>query len=290
MSIGCCVAVSEQVYSWTGCKLFAHHHHLFPKGCDMPTEIITALIGLMGIIIGAIPTYLFMRQKGTAEIDKLKAETDKTKAEAEKIRAELQASTPRVNETRQERLLPNFGVHANLKLEEHLETAKTVDLLGYNLRSLLQTNREPIANAVERGTTVRIILVDIQSPIAQTFKTHSNRPHLLISDWVTGLEDIREIQRLLEKKPKIGGRFEVKITDWIPSCNLILINANESYGIASVGVHSVVFRQPVSGRFSFVLERKHDTTAFDFFVKGYDMLWNEDSKTWDGSIPQMSTT
>ncbi|MEM2126101.1 MAG: CHAT domain-containing protein [Candidatus Methanosuratincola sp.] len=57
----------------------------------MPTEIITALLGLIGVIVGAVPTYLFMRQKNIAEVEKLKAETDKIKAEAEKIRAELRS-------------------------------------------------------------------------------------------------------------------------------------------------------------------------------------------------------
>lgn len=57
----------------------------------MSPEIITALLGLFGVIVGAIPTYLFMRQKNSAEIDKLKAETDKIKAEAEKIRADFQS-------------------------------------------------------------------------------------------------------------------------------------------------------------------------------------------------------
>jgi hypothetical protein len=55
--------------------------------------MISALIGLIGIIIGAIPTYLFMRKKGLAEIDKLHAETDKINAEAEKIRQDLQTGT-----------------------------------------------------------------------------------------------------------------------------------------------------------------------------------------------------
>lgn len=57
----------------------------------MSTEVIVALIGLSGVIIGAIPTYLFMRQKNLAEVEKLKAETEKIKAEAEKIREEIQS-------------------------------------------------------------------------------------------------------------------------------------------------------------------------------------------------------
>jgi hypothetical protein len=60
-------------------------------GENMSLEIIVALIGLIGIVIGAIPTYLFMRRRESAEIDKLLAETDKARAEAEKIRSELQS-------------------------------------------------------------------------------------------------------------------------------------------------------------------------------------------------------
>lgn len=59
----------------------------------MTPEIITAFIGLLGIIIGAIPTYLFMRQKSLAEIEKTRAEADKIKAEAEKIRADMKLSS-----------------------------------------------------------------------------------------------------------------------------------------------------------------------------------------------------
>jgi uncharacterized membrane-anchored protein YhcB (DUF1043 family) len=57
----------------------------------MSSELLTGLFSLVGIIIGALPTYLFMRRRNLAEIDKLKAETEKTKAETEKIRAELQS-------------------------------------------------------------------------------------------------------------------------------------------------------------------------------------------------------
>jgi septation ring formation regulator EzrA len=51
----------------------------------MSSEVMAAIIGLIGVIIGAIPTFLFMRKRNAAEIDKLQAETDKIKAGPEKI-------------------------------------------------------------------------------------------------------------------------------------------------------------------------------------------------------------
>ena len=58
----------------------------------MSSQIIAALIGLLGVVLGALPTYLCMRQRNLAEVDKLRAETDKFKAETQKIHAELQPS------------------------------------------------------------------------------------------------------------------------------------------------------------------------------------------------------
>jgi|GEM_PF-3718606 len=66
----------------------------------MSNEILISFIGLLGVIIGAIPTYLFMRQKNIAEIGKLNAETDKLKAEAEKIRSEYQRELLSSNDTK----------------------------------------------------------------------------------------------------------------------------------------------------------------------------------------------
>jgi len=255
----------------------------------MLSDIIAALIGLTGIIIGAIPTYLFMRQKAAAEVDKLRAEAEKTRAEAEKIKAELKGKASPAGGVRRRGLtVSNSGVGLDLRLEEHLETARTVDLLGYNLKSLLHGNRELIANAVERGTIVRIILVDIQSSSAQIFRKHTNRPQLLIPDWIASFEHIRDIQQLLEEKPKVNGRLEVRITDWIPSCSLVIINAHEEDGVAKVSIHPLTFRQPSVGRVRLLLEKKRNPEGFEFLTKGFDILWKEDSKTWDGSIPSVS--
>lgn len=54
----------------------------------MNNDVIVALIGFFGIVVGVIPTYFFMRRKGVAEVEKLNAETEKTKVEIERIKAE----------------------------------------------------------------------------------------------------------------------------------------------------------------------------------------------------------
>lgn len=178
---------------------------------------------------------------------------------------------------------------SNFKVEKGIETAKSIDLLGYNLKSLLQEIRVPLVNAIIRGASVRIILVDVTSKTVQdTFQNHTNRPHLMIPEWVTALEHIKDIQEMLASAPKYNGKFEVKVTTWIPSSNLIIFNADDENGTMKVGIHTVIFRQPLSGRLSLILRKKDNTTAFEYFTKGFDTLWTKDSIEWDGFIPPIT--
>ena len=129
----------------------------------MPLEVVTALIGLVGIIIGAIPTYLFMRQKGLAEVDKLKAETDKTKAEAEQIRAGLQNSSvdqeiDNGSEGASLIKLEDRSEH-KLPLEKRLSNAKTVAFVGSSLIGILAHYKGFIQSRAETGCKFRFLLV-----------------------------------------------------------------------------------------------------------------------------------
>lgn len=174
----------------------------------------------------------------------------------------------------------------NFKVEKRIETAKSIELLGYNLKSVLQEIRVPLANAVIRGASVRVILVDITSKsVQETFQQHTNRPHLMFPEWVAGLEHIKDIQEILAGAPKVNGKFEVKVTTWIPSSNLIIFNSDDENGIMKVGIHTVIFRQPLAGRLSLILQRKDNQTAFEYFTKGFDTLWSKDSVEWNRVIP-----
>ena len=182
----------------------------------------------------------------------------------------------------------NKDTFNNFKVEKEIENAKSVELLGYNLKDLLQELRAPLANAFIRGASVRIILVDIASDTVQkTFQQHSNRPHLILPEWVTGFEHIKDIQEILAGASKINGKFEVRLTTWIPSSNLIIFNSDDENGIMKASIHTVIFRQPLAGRLSLILRRKDNQTAFEFFAKGFDILWSKDSVEWNGIIPSI---
>jgi len=175
----------------------------------------------------------------------------------------------------------------SFRLQNYLDKAKTIDLLGYSLKGMLQDLRQPLAQAIIQGAVVRIMVVDITSPSANLFREHSRRPNLLFPEWLAGLQHIKDIQNILSNAPKVSGRLEVKVTSWIPSSNLVIVNASDENGILKAGIHSVTFRQPLSERLSLAIKRKDYPQAFDFFVKGFDILWNDDSAIWDGKIPDI---
>jgi hypothetical protein len=88
----------------------------------MTPEVISALIGCTGIVVGAIPTYVFMRQRNAAELAKLDAETDKLKAEAEKIRSEFPLAAAQAQRVRMLFVAadPPRGTRPQLRLGEEI--------------------------------------------------------------------------------------------------------------------------------------------------------------------------
>jgi len=172
-------------------------------------------------------------------------------------------------------LISGVESRVQLNLPERLKSFRTLELLGYNLASVLRDIRDPIVNAInQNGAVVRIIVLDIESEAGITVESHSNRPHLIIPEMVNGLEHIRDIQKRI--LPHTTGRLEVKITSWIPSCNMILIDSNDENGIGKIGINSPAFRQPMTGRIGLIFTRKEFATELDYFVKSFHALWENE--------------
>lgn len=209
----------------------------------------------------------------------------------------------KINSVNQNAPSKNFGlftldtnplVHA--KVEDLIESAKTIDILGYNSKSVLQEFRSHLANAIVRGASVRVIFTDIsQYPTKEIFERHAGHSAAsLPSEWAKALGYINDIQKILKASPKVNGKLEIKSTTWIPSCNLILFNsADNKNGIARIDFHALSFRQPLTlaGKLFLVISQKDNLKAFEYFAKGFDLLWEKESQEWNGidsSINQVS--
>jgi hypothetical protein len=185
----------------------------------------------------------------------------------------------------------NPFVHA--KIENLIENAKAIDILGYNSKSVLQEFRSHLANAIIRGASVRIIFTDIsQSPTKEVFEQHAGRSVVsLSSEWAKALGYINDIQKTLKASSKVNGKLEVKSTTWIPSCNLILFNsADNNNGIVRIDFHALSFRQPLTlaGKLFLAISQKDNPKFFEYFAKGFDLLWEKDAQEWNGIVPSVN--
>lgn len=114
----------------------------------MSEQVIVAFIGLLGVVIGALPTYFYMRAKNTAEVGKLKAETAKLNAEAEKIRAELPAGYIGEGENKSSIRLPREYTFGYVARREAL-TLTQGNILKYMVR-LSHAGQYVAQNTLER--------------------------------------------------------------------------------------------------------------------------------------------
>jgi hypothetical protein len=122
----------------------------------MSTEIVVALVGIIGIIMGALVNQLLARKKTEAEIDKIKAETEKVRAESYKIRAEIpQLEFPATSEIINQNVekisvVPivaiNLTINTSAGYKEHPSPAEIVlaldKLREYQIDSMLENYRD----------------------------------------------------------------------------------------------------------------------------------------------------
>lgn len=104
----------------------------------MPTELVVSLVGVAGIILGALVTHFLTRKKTEAEIEKIKAETEKVRNESEKLRAEIiQLSSPIKKERNDQ------------KLGQTLIATVDTEILEFNKNDVYKESPSPIDIASE---------------------------------------------------------------------------------------------------------------------------------------------
>ena len=128
-------------------------------------------------------------------------------------------------------------------VEDKLKNAIQVDLLGYNLLSLLRNIRQLLINEIIDGASVRILIVDLHSQAGRVMQQNSNKPHMIESDFILALDFICDMKQEIEAMNG-NGSIGVKLVSWIPSCSLFIIKYSENEGIMKVTVHPPSFRLP----------------------------------------------
>jgi hypothetical protein len=245
----------------------------------MPTEIIVAVIGLLGIIAGSIPTYLIMRQKGTAEVDKLKAEADKTRAETEKIRKESrlgsQAEEEPVHQEPYE--ISVSKVERALMTNYYIDKANqgsTIEIITLTLQVALENYGEGrFLRWIQEGKQIRILVL---SPFSMATKLRSREENsdenFLANKIIQKVELLKNLYNtagdLLEHK-NYAGSMEVRFYDGIPYFAYFRTENSMAIGL---------YYSHIAGLQSEVLLVDTKSSVYENMKAHFERLWNKGDK------------
>ena len=147
----------------------------------MSAEVIAAIIGAVGAILGGLPTYLIMRRKAAAEIKKIEAETQQIIAQTEKEMQEERDEFRSVSKAYRLLLIPGYDLSLILSILEGYERVGILD-------------KEAIANA--RNITVGTIHTIERSMLSEGIIKQEGTYYQLTKEGTELLHDLRDHWRV----------------------------------------------------------------------------------------------
>lgn len=192
---------------------------------------------------------------------------------------------PDMGSTGGETLLTTDLARETLDLNKRLGSAKSIDLLGYNLSSFLDEFRDKILSCVRRGGGVRILVINPNSAAGSVVKDNSRLESFSRnSDSTNELVHSYMGEQLQKERLPEGARLEFGRVNWIPSCSLVIVDRSLRKGVIKVAVNTPFYRTPrPRGRLNLLLKSSQDRHWFEFFADQFEELWRE-------SVPQSLLT
>jgi hypothetical protein len=246
----------------------------------MPSEIIVAFIGLLGVIIGAIPTYFFMRRKNTAEIEKIQAETDKLRAETEKTRAEISIRVGKdIEKSLDSITIKSSGLlKTRAQLPEFAELVSHHDeiwIAGKDVYGLTDENKEVFLAAKVDRKTYRIIIVDPEAKHLIETITAGSVTHPTVEKRTDFARfAVRHLEELHLACPE---NIEIRLANFLPTCSILILDGKQSNGEMYIEFYG--YKISTRARLHVHLKRTEDKDFFDFFLRQFEEMWrNPDNK------------
>lgn len=174
------------------------------------------------------------------------------------------------------RLDDNIGL---LRGSEHNPNFKTliegktdIALLSYTAANILRTHHESISKRILNGARFRIILVNPDSNAAKVILENSR-----IRNYETDIQhSLHFLKRMRNDTSSTKrGSIEVRLTSWIPSCSLLLVNTNKPDGYIRVGIYPPNYISSADKRSHFVLNRQLDEKWYTLYSQQFEGLWEQ---------------
>jgi hypothetical protein len=150
--------------------------------------------------------------------------------------------------------------------------ASQISILGYSLTSFMPAYSDALAQAINNGARVRILLLNPSGESVKIIKK-INPASSEIENIHLSLQRIVEVAR--KSKNSIKGSIEVRLIDWITSCSLIITDADKEKGKVVMGIYTPHYSSPTDKRLHLVLTPLNEKDWFDLYVDQFDLLWSD---------------
>lgn len=165
-----------------------------------------------------------------------------------------------------------FSEWDNALFQEKLKTAKEIRFQLLSGYVFFDQNAEFLVNFLNKGGIICCIITDPKSEAIKLAAIRSQgaaaKQEYLTHQINLVLEKLYEIH----KKTNFSANLQVKLTTLNPEPIMTILDPQSPDGIMFITLNG--FRQPISLRPSFILQKAKDEKWFNFFLKGFDEFWN----------------
>ncbi len=177
-------------------------------------------------------------------------------------------------ERKQSILASSAEARQRFPVKELLASARQADILGYSLKGFLDEYRNLLTERVQEGTKVRVLVIKPSSQAHAVIQENS-RLFTFDAEIELSLGYVRQIKELLSKQGgQVKGTFELKLTSWIPSCALVIIDPTLETGIVKVAINSPYYKTHPKDRLYLVLEKQEQPLWFDYYAGEFNWTLN----------------
>ncbi|MEV5558594.1 hypothetical protein AB0L44_33490 [Nonomuraea wenchangensis] len=184
---------------------------------------------------------------------------------------DLEARVAELNRLVETRLAGDTFLGTERKgLAEQVGRARDLRLAGVTLSRTVRGRVEELRKALERGATVKVLLIDPSGGVPEEAARRST---------IAGRGEVFEhrVTSTLHLLAGLSGAIEVRFMPFVPAFGVVLLDPADDDGVAYVelGTHSTAGRDPV-----FTVTRRRDHFWFEHFTAEFDRLW-EVSRKWE---------
>jgi hypothetical protein len=156
-------------------------------------------------------------------------------------------------------------------LKEWIINSTDISILGYSLVAVLRSDFVSFVERINAGAKLRLLIVDPKSNAGQVILEHS-RVKDFPNDVFASLQHAKRIHEQIGPKDK--GSIEVRLTTWLPSYGITIMDGKNEKGVLKVVVYPPYSSSSFGDRIQFIIKRRDDPHWFKVFVNQFESMWS----------------